>query len=89
MVECCFTFTETVGLLGAGGQDGHLDFHTAPELWFSKLLVGIYIVRPFLSVSVCLSVPPSLSLRDRQTNRGEIERGLVGGGGRQMNQREG
>ena len=25
--------TETVGLLGTGAQDGHLDFHTAPELW--------------------------------------------------------
>ena len=23
---------ETVGLLGTGAQDGHLDFHTAPEL---------------------------------------------------------
>ena len=33
MVECCFTSTETVGLLGTGAQDGHLDFHTAPELW--------------------------------------------------------
>ena len=32
MVECCFTSTETVGLLGTGAQDGHLDFHTAPEL---------------------------------------------------------
>ena len=31
-VECCFTFTETVGLLGTGAQDGHLDFHIAPEL---------------------------------------------------------
>ena len=30
--ECCFTSTETVGLLGTGAQDGHLDFHTAPEL---------------------------------------------------------
>ena len=29
-VECCFTSTETVGLLGTGAQDGHLDFHTAP-----------------------------------------------------------
>ena len=30
MVECCFTSTETVGLLGTpGAQDGHLDFHTA------------------------------------------------------------
>ena len=32
LVECCFTSTETVGLLGTGAQDGHLDFHTAPEL---------------------------------------------------------
>ena len=30
--ECCFTSTETVGLLGTGAQDGHLDFHTVPEL---------------------------------------------------------
>ena len=28
----CFTSTETVGLLGTGAQDGHLDSHTAPEL---------------------------------------------------------
>ena len=26
-----FTCTETVGLLRTGAQDGHLDFHTAPE----------------------------------------------------------
>ena len=32
MMKCCFTSTETVGLLGTGAQDGHLDFHTAPEL---------------------------------------------------------
>ena len=32
MVECCFTSTETVGLLGTGAQGGHLDFHTPPEL---------------------------------------------------------
>ena len=32
MVVCCFTSTETVGLLGTGAQDGHLDFQTAPEL---------------------------------------------------------
>ena len=32
LVECCPTSTETVGLLGTGAQDGHLDFHTAPEL---------------------------------------------------------
>ena len=33
MMKCCITSTETVGLLGMGAQDGHLDFHTAPELW--------------------------------------------------------
>ena len=33
LVECCFTSTETVRLLGTGTQDGHLDFHTGPELW--------------------------------------------------------
>ena len=32
MLKSCFTSTETVGLLGTGAQDGHLDFHTAPEL---------------------------------------------------------
>ena len=31
MVECCFTSTETVGLLGTGAQEGHLDFHTVSE----------------------------------------------------------
>ena len=35
MLKCCFTSTETVGSLGTGAQDGHLDFHTAPELWSS------------------------------------------------------
>ena len=27
---------ETVGLLGTGAQDVHLNFHTAPELWGVK-----------------------------------------------------
>ena len=31
-MKCCFTSTETVGLLGTGAQDVHLDFHIAPEL---------------------------------------------------------
>ena len=26
--KCCFTSTETVGLLGTGAQDSHLNFHT-------------------------------------------------------------
>ena len=33
MVQCCFTCTETVRLIRTGALDGHLDFHTAPELW--------------------------------------------------------
>ena len=32
-LKCRFASTETVGLLGTAAQDGHLDFHTAPELW--------------------------------------------------------
>ena len=32
LVECCFTSTETEGLLGTGAQDGHLDFDTAAGL---------------------------------------------------------
>ena len=32
LVECCFTSTETVGVLGTRAQDGHLDLHTAPDL---------------------------------------------------------
>ena len=32
MLKCCVTSTETVGLLGTGAKDVHLDFHTAPEL---------------------------------------------------------
>ena len=35
LLKCCFTSTQTVGLLGTGAQDVHLDFHTAPELWNS------------------------------------------------------
>ena len=32
-VQCCFRFSETQGLLGLyKAQDGHLDFHTVPEL---------------------------------------------------------
>ena len=33
LVACCLTSTETVGFLGTEAQDGHVDFHTAPELW--------------------------------------------------------
>ena len=43
-LKCCFTSTETVGLLGTGAQDVHLDFHTVPELvvslWRQCILYG-------------------------------------------------
>ena len=32
VAEVLLYVTETVSLLGTGAQDGHLDFHTAPEL---------------------------------------------------------
>ena len=31
MLKCRFTSTETVGLLGTGAQDVHLDFHPADD----------------------------------------------------------
>ena len=40
LAECCFTSTETVSLLGTGRRGyrgGGMDFHTAPELWTSRL----------------------------------------------------
>jgi len=40
LLKCCFTSTETVGLLGTGAQDVHLDFLTAPVLcrhWQNQL----------------------------------------------------
>ena len=44
----CFTSTETVGLLGTEAQDGHLDFHTAPEL--SHTPVDFVVVEVLLYV---------------------------------------
>ena len=58
LLKCCFTSTETVGLLGTGTQDGHLDlyhhldFHTAPELW------QVYILWPIpISETYDVSLP--------------------------------
>ena len=50
-LKCRFTSTETVGLLGMGAQDSHLDFHTAPELWVVVAIVDCFYMRysPFLS----------------------------------------
>ena len=51
MVECYFTSTETIGLLGTGAQDVHLDFHTAPELCMEVGRDGDYIPVAILAVT--------------------------------------
>ena len=38
VVECCFTATETVGLLGTGAQDVHLDFHRWWWWWLKAFI---------------------------------------------------
>ena len=47
-VKFCFTSTETVGLLGTGAQDSHLDFHTAPELCYVLYYVLFSYILLFL-----------------------------------------
>ena len=37
LLKCCFTSTDTIGILGMGAQDGHLDFHATPELCLALL----------------------------------------------------
>ena len=36
-----WSVAETIGLLGTGAQDGHLDVHTAPELWWNSLCLTL------------------------------------------------
>ena len=40
LVECCFTSTETLGLLGTGAQDGHLA-STFTQLLNSDTIINI------------------------------------------------
>ena len=73
LLKCCFTSTETVVLLGTGNQDGHLDFHTAPEFSVRTYVSACARVcvracvraraRDKMSVSLCLCRPSGL-LRD-------------------------
>ena len=37
LAECCFTSTETEGLLGTGAQDGHLDFQCFTQFLSSAM----------------------------------------------------
>ena len=58
LLKCCFTSTETVGLLETRAQDGHLDFHTATELCKSCASLLGYIVFYTLSCGVgCSHIP--------------------------------
>ena len=50
LLKCCFTSTETVGLLGTGAQDDHLDFPTAPELWEQASTSCHYILQCQIAV---------------------------------------
>ena len=69
MFKCCFTSTETVGLLGTGAQDVHLDFHTAAELWRKSLklkccststeTVGLLGTKPRTATSTLTQLPSS------------------------------
>ena len=67
LVVCCFTSAETIGLLGTGAQDGHLDFHTAPELCRESCTEGPNPPRPFSLTErlspplLLLSAPPHFS----------------------------
>ena len=61
LAECCFTSTETVGLLGTGAQDVHPDIHTVPELWRIMLqpgylytLVTVMFVLPTHASTPCI-----------------------------------
>ena len=61
LVECCFTSTETVGLSGTGVQDGHLDFHTAPEFCCYEMIIG-YSMCSFLPYGTGICYYPFMSL---------------------------
>ena len=60
-MKCWFTSAETVGLLGTGAQDGHLDFHTPPVLWSCLKFPGpLFIGRPTIKLKLAPSLPPTI-----------------------------
>ena len=63
LVVCCFTSAETVGLLGTGAQDGHLDFHTAPELCreTEPAATSVSLTERLSPPLLLLSAPPHFS----------------------------
>ena len=63
-LKCCFTSTETVGLLGTGSQDGHLGFHTAVSSVYHdrvEVLLNVHRNRRFIRDG-SPGRPPRLSL---------------------------
>ena len=44
MVQYCFTSTETVRHVRTGPQDGHHDFHTAPELCYTAVAAAVVLL---------------------------------------------
>ena len=50
----CFTSTETVGLLGTGAQDVHLDVHTSPELKVESVPVLMFLFVPVTVSTIAL-----------------------------------
>ena len=59
LLKCCFTSTETVGLLGMRAKDGHLDFHTAPELCQTSEIraVALYLLHSTLEWLAAFKLP--------------------------------
>ena len=56
-LKCCFMSTETVGLLGTGAQDSHLNFHTVPELYIYICgFILFYFMCAFISFHSSLSI---------------------------------
>ena len=51
-LKCCFTSTETIGLLGTGAQDDYLDFHTAPAPLCPSVCLSVCLFICCLSVSL-------------------------------------
>ena len=47
---------KTVGLLGTGAQDGHLDFHTAPELWNNTIQYNTTLLSLCREICLCILV---------------------------------
>ena len=69
LLKCCFTSTETVGLLGTGAQDVHVDFHTAPEL--------TCVLRQLLFQQLCSTNYVTMPVSEKQLLGDELVVGVI------------